>query len=127
MDSKTGLSRDKKMKKLISVFLLGASFIAYALEPIRTGDSLKDSADLANRRTALRCLSNATGYVSDGNYEAALSQARLGIAYDDSISDLWYMVAACGTASGQTRYEILPVLEKSLKKDNWVNLSLIHI
>ena len=25
MDSKTGLSRDKKMKKLISVFLLGAS------------------------------------------------------------------------------------------------------
>lgn len=121
MDSKTGLSRDKKMKKLISVFLLGASFIAYALEPIRTGDSLKDSADLANRRTALRCLSNATGYVSDGNYEAALSQARLGIAYDDSISDLWYMVAACGTASGQTRYEILPVLEKSLKKDNWVN------
>ena len=52
------------MKKLISVFLLGASFIAYALEPIRTGDSLKDSADLANRRTALRCLSNATGYVS---------------------------------------------------------------
>ncbi|MBQ0039449.1 MAG: hypothetical protein KBS64_03355 [Treponema sp.] len=109
------------MKKIVSVLFIGLSFFAYGLEPIKSGDPLKDSADLANRRTALRCLSNATNYASDKNYEAALSQAQLGIAYDDSISDLWYVMAACGSQLGQTRAEILPVLERSLENNNWVN------
>ena len=111
----------KKMKRILSAFLLCVSFFAFALDPIKSGDALKDSADLANRRTALRCLSNATNYASEKNYEAAMSQAQLGIAYDDSISDLWYVVAASSSAVGKTKAEILPVLEKSLRINNWVN------
>ena len=111
----------KKMKRILSAFLLSVSFFAFALDPIKSGDALKDSADLANRRTALRCLSNATNYASEKNYEAAMSQAQLGIAYDDSISDLWYVVAASSSAVGKTKAEILPVLEKSLRINNWVN------
>ncbi|WP_407396775.1 tetratricopeptide repeat protein [Treponema sp.] len=109
------------MKKIFSIFLLSVSFFAFALEPIKSGDALKDSADLANRRTALRCLSNATNYAAEKNFGAAMSQAQLGIAYDDSISDLWYVVAACSSALGNTRAEILPVLERSLEINNWVN------
>ena len=109
------------MKRILSAFLLSVSFFAFALDPIKSGDALKDSADLANRRTALRCLSNATNYASEKNYEAAMSQAQLGIAYDDSISDLWYVVAASSSAVGKTKAEILPVLEKSLRINNWVN------
>lgn len=111
----------KKMKRILSALLLSVSFFAFALDPIKSGDALKDSADLANRRTALRCLSNATNYASEKNYEAAMSQAQLGIAYDDSISDLWYVVAASSSAVGKTKAEILPVLEKSLRINNWVN------
>lgn len=111
----------KKMKRIFSALLLSVSFFAFALDPIKSGDALKDSADLANRRTALRCLSNATNYAAEKNYDAAVSQAQLGIAYDDSISDLWYVVAASGSALGKTRSEILPVLERSLKINNWVN------
>lgn len=109
------------MKKIACFLLIGFSFFAYGLDPIKTGDVLKDSADLANRRTALRCLSNATGYASEKNFEAAMSQAKLGIAYDDSISDLWYVVAACGSALGESKADVLPVLERSLKGNNWVN------
>ena len=109
------------MKRILSALLLSVSFFAFALDPIKSGDALKDSADLANRRTALRCLSNATNYASEKNYEAAMSQAQLGIAYDDSISDLWYVVAASSSAVGKTKAEILPVLEKSLRINNWVN------
>lgn len=109
------------MKKIFSVLFLSLSFFAFALDPIKSGDVLKDSADLANRRTALRCLSNATNYASERNFDAALSQAQLGIAYDESISDLWYVVAASSSALGKTRAEILPVLDKSLTINNWVN------
>ena len=109
------------MKRIFSALLLSVSFLAFALDPIKSGDALKDSADLANRRTALRCLSNATNYASENNYEAAMSQAQLGIAYDETISDLWYVVAASSSAVGKTKAEILPVLEKSLRINNWVN------
>lgn len=109
------------MKKIFSAFLLSISFLAFALEPVKSGDSLKDSADLANRRTALRCLSNATNYASEKNFDAALSQANLGIAYDDSISDLWYVAAAADSALGKSKAEVLPLLDLSLQKNNWVN------
>ena len=109
------------MKKIFSAFLLSISFLAFALEPVKSGDSLKDSADLANRRTALRCLSNATNYASEKNFDAALSQANLGIAYDDSISDLWYVAAAADSALGKSKAEVLPLLDLSLQKNNWKN------
>lgn len=109
------------MKKKVCGIILSLAFLAYALDPIKSGDSLLDSANLANRRTALRCLSNATNYASEKKYGEALVQSELGIAYDDSISDLWYLKAACSLATGKIRAEIIPLLDRSLKNDNWVN------
>lgn len=102
------------MKKIFTSFILSLSFIAFSLD-------LNDNANLANRRTALRCLSNATNYVSEKNYDAALNQANLGIAYDDSISDLWYIVATSSYALGKTKAEIISFLNRSLDLSNWVN------
>lgn len=109
------------MKKKVCGIVLSLVFLAHALDPIKSGDSLLDSANLANRRTALRCLSNATNYASEKKYGEALVQSDLGIAYDDSISDLWYLKAACSLSTGKIRAEILPLLDRSLKNDNWVN------
>lgn len=109
------------MKKLFLLAVISLLSLAFALDPIHTSDSLRDSADKANRRTALRCLNNATNYFADKNWEAVVSQVSLGIAYDDSISDLWYILAAADMALGYTRQQLAPMLEKSLNLNNWVN------
>lgn len=109
------------MKKLFLLSVISLLSLAFALDPIHTSDSLRDSADKANRRTALRCLNNATNYFADKNWEAVVSQVSLGIAYDDSISDLWYILAAADMALGYTRQQLAPMLEKSLNLNNWVN------
>ena len=41
------------MKKKVCGIVLSLVFLAHALDPIKSGDSLLDSANLANRRTAL--------------------------------------------------------------------------
>lgn len=109
------------MKKLFLLSVISLLSLAFALDPIHTSDNLRDSADKANRRTALRCLNNATNYFADKNWEAVVSQVSLGIAYDDSISDLWYILAAADMALGNTRQQLTPMLEKSLNLNNWVN------
>ena len=53
------------MKKLFLLSVISLLSLAFALDPIHTSDSLRDSADKANRRTALRCLNNATNYFAD--------------------------------------------------------------
>lgn len=109
------------MKKIVLLTVISFLSLAFALDPIHTSDNLRDSADKANRRTALRCLNNATNYFADKNWEAVVSQVSLGIAYDDSISDLWYILAAADMALGNTRQQLSPMLEKALNLNNWVN------
>lgn len=100
------------MKKIFTLFALSAvfSFSVFAL-----------TAEGANRRTALRCLANATNYAQENQFASAISQASLGIEYDETISDLWYISAFAGAAMGQTKAQVLPVLEKALFHDSWVN------
>ena len=75
----------------------------------------------ANRRTALRCLSLSKEFVDSQDWNAALSQATLGLSYDDSVSDLWYLMAVSHSGLGAQRSVIIPLLENSLKKNNWVD------
>lgn len=79
------------------------------------------SASSTNRRTALRCLASSVNYANENNFQAALSQVSLGLAYDDTISDLWYMMATCSASLGSTRAQILPSLEKAFQYEDWVN------
>lgn len=94
---------------------------ALALAPINSGNTLEDSAALANRRTALRCLNQATYNLSIQNYKAASSQASLGLSYDDSISDLWYVFAVSQNGLEDTKAVILNMVQKALELDNWVD------
>lgn len=75
----------------------------------------------ANRRTALRCLSLSKEFVDSQDWNAALSQVTLGLSYDDSVSDLWYLMAVSHSGLGAQRSVIIPLLENSLKKNNWVD------
>lgn len=81
----------------------------------------KSSASVANRRTAVRYLKLAKQYAVRQQWNEADSQAVLGLAYDDSVSDLWYIRAIANNARGGERFETLPYIEKSLEKNNWVD------
>ncbi len=111
------------MKKFRLLFFVSFVLVSksFCLPPIKTGDSLKDSALQANRRTALRCISLAENCLMEKDWHGAVSQANLGIAYDETISDLWYILASAKSALGENNFTILPLVEKSLENNNWVN------
>lgn len=93
-------------------FLFFANFLLFS-----AGNALA----AANRRTSVRCLKLAESYLSSGEKESALSQAELGLAYDDSVSDLWYIKAASKFALGASRAEVLPLVTHSLTEGEWVD------
>ena len=62
-----------------------------------------DSARSANRRTAIRYLQLAKQYASQKQWKEADSNARLGLAYDDGIADLWYIRAVSQSNTGEKK------------------------
>ena len=102
------------MKK---TFVFACVFLALAL-PLW---SQSDTAEQANRRTALRCLSLAKEYASSHSWQAVESLASQGIAYDSTISDLYYMLAAAKNALGDSKAEILPLVQTALTTGDWVD------
>ncbi len=83
--------------------------------------SANSSASGANRRTALRCLSIAKDYVSQSNWQSAKSQLSMGLAYDEEISDLWYLLALSTQFDGSSKAEVLPLVTKALELNKWVD------
>ena len=115
---------NRKSAVLVGVSLLLFIFFqsnASALEPVKTGDPLADSASIANRRTALRCLSLAKEYAAQKDWNAVISQSMLGLAYDDGIADLWYVYAVAENELDATKAEILPLVTKALTQGEWVD------
>lgn len=109
---------------LVSLVLFSTILFPYslfALNPVKTGSSLSDSAAQANRRTALRCLSIAKEYATNKEWASVVSQAELGLAYDESIADLWYVDAIGKNALGATRATVLPLVTKALTEGQWVD------
>lgn len=103
------------MKKIVFSVVFLFSFLSFALS--QTGSS----AQAANRRTALRCLNQASYSASGKNWDAAVSHSELGISYDEEISDLWYILAISKVALGFCNADVLPLVEKSLNINNWVD------
>ncbi|WP_443741485.1 hypothetical protein [Treponema berlinense] len=79
------------------------------------------SAGEANRKTALRYLKVAEQYAASKNWNATASSAELGLAFDDSISDLWYMSSVAKSAQNAPKYQIFPLIEKALDCEFWVD------
>ena len=98
------------MKKL-AVFLLiiGFSFRLTA----------QNSAASANKNTALRCLKLAENCLVGGDWQNALNQAELGLSYDDSISDLYYIKAAASMNLGSTKADALRLISSAFERSNW--------
>ncbi|MCQ2586699.1 MAG: hypothetical protein MJ174_01195 [Treponema sp.] len=77
----------------------------------------------ANRKTAERCLKLAESCVINNNWNTALSQAELGLSYDETISDLYYIKANAISHIYEkpSKGEILQIIKKSFEYNNWVN------
>ena len=99
------------MKKsfLITLLLLGISFALTA----------QDSAGKANKNTALRCLKLAENCLVAGDWQNALNQAELGLSYDDSISDLYYIKAAASLNLGGTKADALRLISSAFERSSW--------
>lgn len=81
-----------------------------------------NSAASANRRTAIRYVQLAKQSASQKRWEEADTQARLGLAYDDSIADLWYIRAVSRFHGGaDTKAAILPLVVTALTEAEWVD------
>ena len=75
----------------------------------------------ANRKTAERCLSLSENYMLNSDWQNALNQAELGLSYDESISDLFYVKAAAQSNLGYAKAQVLQTIKESFAKDNWIN------
>ena len=75
----------------------------------------------ANRKTAERCLSLSENFMLNAEWQNALNQAELGLSYDDSISDLFYVKAASLSNLGKSKAEVIETIKQSFVKDNWIN------
>ena len=81
-----------------------------------------NSAMGANRRTAIRYVQLAKQYAARKQWDEADAQARLGLAYDDSIADLWYIRAVSRFHAGtEPKAAILPLVVTALTEAEWVD------
>lgn len=99
----------KKFAGLILIFI--SSFVLYA----------QNSSTAANYRTAQRCLQLSEKYILNGDFKGALNQADMGIAYDDSISDLFYVKAVSQSHLEYKRCDILDTISAAFLRNNWIN------
>ena len=79
------------------------------------------SAASANRKTAERCLSLSENFMLNSDWKNALGQAELGLSYDDTISDLFYVKAAAQSNLDYTKADVIETIKESFAKDNWIN------
>ncbi len=100
----------------LSLFLMLTQVFVFA-----QNGSASRSANSANRKTAERCLSLSENFMLNSDWQNALNQAELGLSYDDSISDLFYVKAASLSNLGKTKAEVIETIKQSFLKDNWIN------
>ncbi|WP_294430772.1 hypothetical protein [uncultured Treponema sp.] len=83
--------------------------------------SAQNSASSANRRTAVRYLQLAKQFASEKLWNEADSNAKMGLAYDDKIADLWYLHAVSLMNLGEKKSKILPLVVTALTEAEWVD------
>lgn len=81
------------------------------------------SADSANRNTAIRCFKLAENCMVGKDWENALNQSELGLSYDDSISDLYYIKALAKINMNENKAVVIDIVNQAFEKDNWVGYS----
>jgi len=108
------------MKKIL--ILIATSLIATSIFAQNTDSFKANSASAANRKTAIRYLKNAKQHAAAHNWSDADSLSQIGLEYDSSIADLWYIHAAARHFLGDKRATILPLIENALETGRqWVD------
>ncbi len=105
------------MRKGVYAALFAALLIVFP-SAVRAEDK---AIAAANRRTAVRFLKLAEEYLLEKDWNGAYSQAQMGIAYDSSVADLWYISAAAKSGLGESRAAVLPLVAKALTEGQWVD------
>ncbi|MBO7163221.1 MAG: hypothetical protein J6V63_02180 [Spirochaetaceae bacterium] len=110
-------------KNKFSILVLLVCCFAFIGLPLvgETSTSTTSYTALANYRTAVRCYQQGKTYLDHSQWTNALSQAELGLGYDESISDLWFLSAYAGYQLGKTPSEVLPAIKKAVEQDKWVD------
>ena len=90
----------KKFKSVFVYFILMTVVVGFAL-------AQNKNAAAANRKTAERCLSLSESFMLNDDWQNALNQAELGLSYDETISDLFYVKAAAQSNLGYKKAEVL--------------------
>ncbi|WP_428771003.1 hypothetical protein V1L52_03930 [Treponema sp. HNW] len=70
--------------------------------------------DTYYRKTAVRHIETAKKLLAEENFDASFSQAALGLSYDNTIADLYFIQALGLSARGVPPYMILPAVKASL-------------
>ena len=99
------------MKKYVVILLLSFGILF--------NTAAQNSASSANKNTALRCLKLAESCLVGNDWQNALNQAELGLSYDDSISDLYYIKAAASLNLGGTKADALRLLSSAFERAAW--------
>lgn len=97
---------------VLSLFLLSGVF----------ADTASSSA--ANRKTALRYLQLAKNYLVQNDWALVKKTCESGIQYDNTVADLYYLKALSLFNLGSPRYEIIPVIQKSITSTEWVDYNM---
>ncbi len=95
--------------------------LSFVLFSFAYSQAASNSASVANRRTAIRYLQLSKQYATQKQWAESDSNAGLGLAYDDTIADLWYLRAVSKANSGEKKAKVLPLVEKALTEGEWVD------
>lgn len=112
------------MKKILSVLVAAVALVMTSSFTFAQGfsnDPLDDSVRMANRRTALRYLSIAKNYASKSDWQSVVNQVSCGIAYDDTVSDLWYMLGVAENNLGKTKALVFSHVETAINENYWLD------
>ena len=84
------------------------------------GAQESDYLNQANFQTATRCVELARDQLVAGNYIDAFDFIEVGLFYDESISDLWYLHALLLEYQNKEIFKIIDSVEKALEKKSWL-------
>ncbi len=108
---------NKKRKSLIAVFCIVVTVFCMNVSAQNSEPSF---FQLANYRTAKRCLEIARDSLLSFNYEEAYSLVLTGLEYDTSIPDLWYLKALLLSRQNGSLYEIRNAAQSALSVSPWL-------
>ena len=99
------------MKKAFLLFILVFSIFS---------NVFADSEVFANRNVALRYLKLSQDYLIKSQWNNVISYAEIGLNYDSSLADLWYVRAVALSQKNEATYILIEYLEKALENE-WVS------